>query len=113
MRVLRAAVKRLQNARHIYSDFHTSQTLSWWLPQLIEVMSILLLLSEPSESSDVQHSTTLVEQILRIYYTNLVVVIYFLIGGHLLDSFVHIKSVRKFSSFFFLNYFLKLFLVLS
>ena len=73
----------------LYIDTHIAHILSWWLPQLIETLSALLLLSDISSDGTKQSMSTGIEafnSFLAQYLDNLVLVIYLLLGGYMLED---------------------------
>mmetsp|Transcript_15693 Transcript_15693/g.61292 ORF Transcript_15693/g.61292 Transcript_15693/m.61292 type:complete len:500 (-) Transcript_15693:72-1571(-) len=86
MNLVQDVVKPLENIVDS-TDFHLVIALSWWLPQFMEIIAILFLISEPSKSSGEQplRDFNTLGLFLSTYQMNLVVVIYLISGAYLVD----------------------------
>ena len=81
-------IRYLERVKYIIFDVHTIRIISWWLPQFIEILSILLLISAPSDSdsnSILLRDNKTLESFFTCYQSNLVIVIYLLSGAYLVD----------------------------
>merc|ERR1712100_269796 len=88
MSVLHTVTRRLESSPHILFDNHLTQILSWWFPQFIEILSVVLLLSNSAsdQSTQVLKDTNTLESYFNCYRANIVIVIYLLSGGYLIDQ---------------------------
>jgi len=84
---LRTICQSLMKAKHLAYDTHSTQIISWWLPQFVEMLCVLLLISEPTKDGSTQQlkDTKTLESYFSLYQANLVIVIYLLSGEYLFD----------------------------
>eukprot|EP00012_Vannella_robusta_P001408 CAMPEP_0206187280 /NCGR_PEP_ID=MMETSP0166-20121206/2904_1 /ASSEMBLY_ACC=CAM_ASM_000260 /TAXON_ID=95228 /ORGANISM="Vannella robusta, Strain DIVA3 518/3/11/1/6" /LENGTH=381 /DNA_ID=CAMNT_0053602825 /DNA_START=205 /DNA_END=1347 /DNA_ORIENTATION=+ len=99
MRALHTITHCLEGAPHLYFDNHTTQILSWWLPQFIEILSVVLLLSDTNTdgSSQILKDNNTVESYFNCYRANIVIVVYLLTGAYLVDQSLttRIQEIEK------------------
>lgn len=88
VKCLRSITKELENSPHLLFDNHASEIVGWWFPQFIEILSVVLLLSEPNTegTNQVLKDTNTLESYFNCYRANLVIVVYLLLGGYLYDQ---------------------------
>ena len=88
MKILHSVIRTLESAPQLQFDSHTTQVISWWFPQFIEILSVVLLLSETTSdgNSQVLKDTNTMESYFNCFRANIVIVVYLLTGAYLVDQ---------------------------
>ena len=83
MEIMSNVSQVLEKTPHLHVDEHLTQIISWWLPQIIEILLLILLLSTPI---DHKQFTSIFDNVVTIFETNTIITIYLLTGCYMIQT---------------------------